>query len=36
MRLQLVTWSDVERYLKSSTGIIIPIGSTEQHGPNGL
>lgn len=36
MRLQLVTWSDVERYLKGNTGIIIPIGSTEQHGPNGL
>ena len=36
MRLQLVTWPDVEQYLKSSTGIIIPIGSTEQHGPNGL
>ncbi|HEX2890383.1 creatininase family protein, partial [Vineibacter terrae] len=36
MRLQLVTWPDVEQYLKTSTGIIIPIGSTEQHGPNGL
>ncbi len=36
MRLQLVTWHDVEAYLKKSTGIIIPIGSTEQHGPNGL
>jgi creatinine amidohydrolase len=36
MRLQLATWHDVEAYLKKSTGIIIPIGSTEQHGPNGL
>jgi creatinine amidohydrolase len=36
MLLQLSTWQEVERYLGSSTGIIIPIGSTEQHGPNGL
>jgi len=36
MRLQLQTWPDVERYLTRSTGIIVPIGSTEQHGPNGL
>ena len=36
MRLQLSTWQEVESYLRSSTGIIVPIGSTEQHGPNGL
>ena len=36
MRLHLSTWSEVETYLQSSTGIIIPIGSTEQHGPTGL
>ena len=36
MRLQLATWPFVEDYLKKSTAIIIPIGSTEQHGPNGL
>lgn len=36
MLLQLATWQEVEAYLKRSTGIIIPIGSTEQHGPNGL
>ena len=36
MRLQLCTWQEVETYLKTSTGIIIPIGSTEQHGPNGF
>lgn len=36
MRLQLATWPEVEDYLKTSTGIIVPIGSTEQHGPTGL
>ncbi len=36
MRLQLATWEDVEGYLKSSNGIIVPAGSTEQHGPIGL
>jgi len=36
MLLHLQTWPDVEAYLKTSVGIIIPIGSTEQHGPNGL
>ena len=36
MQLQLQTWAQVETYLKRSTGIILPIGSTEQHGPNGL
>ena len=36
MQLQLKTWQFVEDYLKTRTGIIIPIGSTEQHGPTGL
>ncbi|NZA27093.1 creatininase family protein [Luteimonas sp. SJ-92] len=36
MRLQLCTWPEIETYLARSTGIIVPIGSTEQHGPNGL
>jgi creatinine amidohydrolase len=36
MRLDLSTWTEVEIYLQSSTGIMIPIGSTEQHGPTGL
>jgi creatinine amidohydrolase len=36
MRLQLCTWPEVEAYLKRSTGIIQPIGSTEQHGPTGF
>ena len=36
MQLALSTWQEVEDYLRTSRGIIIPIGSTEQHGPNGL
>lgn len=36
MRLQLSTWLEVEGYLQESRGVVIPIGSTEQHGPNGL
>lgn len=36
MQLHLSTWQEVERYLERSKGIIVPIGSTEQHGPNGL
>ena len=36
MLLHLCTWAEVETYLKRSAGIIVPIGSTEQHGPNGL
>jgi creatinine amidohydrolase len=36
MLLQHLTWQEVETYLGHSTGIILPIGSTEQHGPNGL
>lgn len=36
MLLHLSTWLEVEAYLKNSQGIILPIGSTEQHGPTGL
>ena len=36
MQLHLSTWKEIEEYLHRSRGIIIPIGSTEQHGPNGL
>ena len=36
MQLQLQTWQEVETYLQTSRGIILPIGSTEQHGPVGL
>jgi creatinine amidohydrolase len=36
MQLHLQTWQEVEAYLQTSRGIILPIGSTEQHGPTGL
>jgi creatinine amidohydrolase len=36
MLLHLSTWQEVEAYLQQSRGIILPIGSTEQHGPTGL
>ena len=36
MLLHLSTWQEVEAYLAKSRALIIPIGSTEQHGPNGL
>ena len=36
MQLQLQTWPEVDTYLRTSRGIIMPIGSTEQHGPIGL
>ncbi|MEX2643778.1 MAG: creatininase family protein [Acetobacterales bacterium] len=36
MLLSSSTWQEVETYLKASSGIIVPIGSTEQHGPNGV
>lgn len=36
MLLQLATWQEVDTYLQRSRAIIIPIGSTEQHGPNGM
>jgi len=36
MQLHLQTWKEVEAYLETSSTIIMPIGSTEQHGPNGL
>src|SRR3990172_10774650 len=36
MLLHYCTWSEVEARLARDTGIIVPIGSTEQHGPNGL
>ena len=35
IRLALQRWPDVEAYLKGCKGIIIPLGSTEQHGPTG-
>ena len=36
MLLQHATWPEVETYLADNKGIIVPIGSTEQHGPSGL
>jgi creatinine amidohydrolase len=36
MLLHHCTWPEVEARLKVSRGVIVPIGSTEQHGPNGL
>lgn len=36
MQLHLSSWLEIEEYLTRSRGIVIPIGSTEQHGPTGL
>ena len=36
MQLLLSTWAEGEAYLKTSKGIILPIVSTDPHGPNGL
>lgn len=36
MRLDRASWPEVEAYLEDHTGILIPVGSTEQHGPMGL
>jgi creatinine amidohydrolase len=36
LRLDRASWLEVETYLGRSAGIIIPTGSTEQHGPMGL
>jgi len=36
VQLQHRTWIETEAYLETCRGIIVPIGSTEQHGPNGL
>ncbi len=36
MKLQFSTWPEIEGYLEKTRGIVIPIGSTEQHGPTGL
>jgi len=36
MQLAHCSWQEVEDYLSTHQGILVPIGSTEQHGPNGL
>lgn len=36
MQLSLMTWPEVEARLKRGAGVMLPMGSTEQHGPMGL
>lgn len=36
MQLHQSSWPEIDAYLAKSKAIIVPIGSTEQHGPNGL
>ena len=36
MELARTNWPDVARYLERSSLLVIPVGSVEQHGPNGL
>ncbi|MGH6873083.1 MAG: creatininase family protein [Rhizomicrobium sp.] len=36
MQLHLSSWPEIDKYLETSKAILIPIGSMEQHGPNGL
>jgi creatinine amidohydrolase len=36
MHLSLATWTEIEARLARDAGIVIPIGSHEQHGPTGL
>lgn len=36
MRLQMMTWQEVQTSVARDRGILMPIGSTEQHGPSGL
>jgi creatinine amidohydrolase len=35
IRLQLRSWPEVEAYLQHCRAVIVPLGSTEQHGPTG-
>lgn len=36
MKLEEMTWPEVETYLASKQGVMLPTGSIEQHGPIGL
>lgn len=36
MLLHTSTWQEIDAFLARSKAILVPIGSTEQHGPNGL
>src|SRR5947199_7098726 len=33
--LKLALWQDVQEYLEKRNDVVIPVGSTEQHGPSG-
>jgi len=33
--LKLALWHDVQEYLERRTDVVVPFGSTEQHGPSG-
>ena len=35
IRLALRSWPEVDDYLNHCKGVILPLGSTEQHGPTG-
>jgi creatinine amidohydrolase len=35
VQLKLALWSDVQEYLQRRADVLIPFGSTEQHGPSG-
>lgn len=36
MELSRMSWPEVEKYLKKKKTLLLPVGSTEQHGPTGL
>ena len=36
MKLSRMTWRQVEDHIKAGGGIVLPTGSTEQHGPMGM
>ncbi|MGP1357321.1 creatininase family protein, partial [Roseicyclus sp.] len=36
MRLDMMTWEEVGDYLTRHDAAVLPVGSTEQHGPIGL
>ena len=36
MQLSFMTWAEAEAQIRKDPLVIVPIGSTEQHGPNGL
>ncbi len=36
MRLDMMTWRDVDARINAGAAIMLPVGSTEQHGPMGM